>query len=1183
MPSTNQCIGSHYDELKQRVFYFNYNNNGYNGIYIYDMKSNAITPLLISYVDSAEDLFDFDPKYPIASVNIIYRPDAEGDILLWTDRLNRPMKLNILEATVSGKTYGTAWKKAYLTVARKMPLIAPLSTYQNAIDSAGVPIKINNLKNKLFQFSYRWVYKDNTKSCWSPWGKMSSPYSVDALSIESDPTKNNAIDSVIYTGPIDCSKIEISARETVANAFSDRMIVTTLDKTSLALSSDATYTYRFFNDSAYPFSDDIDPNQLFDYVPKKANAQELLNGNTIIYGGITEGNTYSGNLDMATTVVSVANGAGGTEIPMTISSYSSGRSYSYVFYGTPLTGDYVKLNFIITPDGSYPTYRYVEHTVTAGETFTQIIDDLQAKVVALGYTAIDITSSGNPGVTIGSSVGTDTITGSYTINYASTPSPTEINNAVYKSSSRYHFGIAYFDEYGVTSGVVTKDALKLTMPETASTSIGTVPFYIPQLTFKINSTPPSWAKYYSFVRTNNTTISEFKMMTTDQAAQDGTYGYLDISSYNKNTSGYPVYTHTKGDRIRIYGRSGTTFASVLDLPILEMVETRPVGSFTNLTGYFLKMQYDVANMSLWGTVGYNVYFIELYTPAIGSIDTASQVFYEFGETYNIITDANGASAHEGQTSNQVVGTNGLIALPTAPVASLVASAGNLGVGKYSYKVEFVTSIGNSMPSDASNVITTIAGSTQISLASIPLGPTGVSYTTTARKIYRTLVGGSTYKLVGTISNNTATTFTDNIADGSLTTLMPQPATFVFSKGDVYTRNRGGLYVIDKSVSDKYDSKISNIGRSLVIDDYSKETYFPTTIRYSYQYQQNTNINETNKFLYDKVDDYDRERGDIQRLKTRGRTLKVFQNRACGAVPILQNVMQTADGTNVIAQSGEILNKIQYYQGDYGIGNQYCSLAFSAQAEYFTDPILGCQVRLSNDGMTSITETYKAHFYFTDKIAKYQKTFIDTFGNSGNAKVLGVYDAFEEEFITAMQAGTIASPAETIPAYTFSFSETRNAYSSFYDYSPEWMECAGNVIITWKSGELWVHNNTNLYANFYGEQKTPSIKVIFNDNQNIKKHYNTITTLGNTTWVAPTTGNINTNMGQVSQLIQSDFKVKDDKYHASFKRDVNSTGGIYNGKVLKGSWIEITFSPVNPQNLVDLYYMELGILQPLNNR
>lgn len=57
---------------------------------------------------------------------------------------------------------------------------------------------------------------------------------------------------------------------------------------------------------------------------------------------------------------------------------------------------------------------------------------------------------------------------------------------------------------------------------------------------------------------------------------------------------------------------------------------------------------------------------------------------------------------------------------------------------------------------------------QASLSSIPIGPA----TVTSRKIYRPVASGSTYKLVTTIANNTATTYADNVADSSLGATAP---------------------------------------------------------------------------------------------------------------------------------------------------------------------------------------------------------------------------------------------------------------------------------------------------------------------------------------------------------------------------------------------------------------------------
>jgi hypothetical protein len=43
---TNTCIGSFYDQQKQRLFFFNHNSNGNNGIYIYNTIAGTIQTLL---------------------------------------------------------------------------------------------------------------------------------------------------------------------------------------------------------------------------------------------------------------------------------------------------------------------------------------------------------------------------------------------------------------------------------------------------------------------------------------------------------------------------------------------------------------------------------------------------------------------------------------------------------------------------------------------------------------------------------------------------------------------------------------------------------------------------------------------------------------------------------------------------------------------------------------------------------------------------------------------------------------------------------------------------------------------------------------------------------------------------------------------------------------------------------
>jgi len=1198
MPSTNQCIGSHYDELKQRVFYFNYNSSGYNGIYVYDVLTNAISPLLISYVDSSEDLFNFDPKYPIASVNILYRTEEDGDILHWTDRLNRPMKLNIKDATITGKTYGTDWKKSYLTVARPMPLMSPVCRY---VDDINTPI--NSLKNKLYQFKYRWVYKDNTKSTWGPWSKLFSPANADALSDDSISNINNRIDISVNTGSADCTHIEIGARHQIEEAFTDTMLIATISKNQLSIPSNNIYTYSFYNNNAYEFVDVEGDTLLFDYCPKTANAQELINGNIIAYGGIKEGNTFDRVLDLSSSVSTADNTAAlSLAMTKTPASYDTGnpsdkKRPALIFTFSGGLNGLVKIVIDVNSQGitGSPYEAQFVYTYTSGDTISSIVDYFYEDMNSSYFGCIkdsDVNNQVPPNsVMIYPIDEAISISGSFEI-FLSSFNITDISTAVFKHNSRYSFGLCYFDEFGVTNGVMTNENMSIITPETnISDNLGEEHLLIPKITFSVNHQPPSWAKYFSFVKTDNLTISDLTTIvcsnTIKGTGEGAGYVYFNINAYQKNTSKFPVYQFAKGDRVRIIGLKGgaTSSGIVKDCSVIDLVLggiTMPWKKVDDTDEYFIKVPYNSTFMTNYGNTGFKSFYLEIYTPEYYK-NSDTKLYYEFGETFQVGKDVNNNLIHEGHSQNQIFGSTSAIAAPTTNMTvALEPQAGNLGVGAYSYKVAFVKGTATSNPGEAVSV-TTVSGSRRVNISNIPLGPTG----TTARKIYRTAVGSNTYKLLTTISNNTATTYQDNIADSALGASIVQPAIFTFIRGDYYQKKRiepidgSPLFIIDKSVSDKFDSTVKNRGRAFVIDPFAKEIYFPSTIRYSLEYQQNTNINNTNRFNTSNIDDYDRQRGDIQRFVTRGNQLRVFQSRGCGMVPIYQNVMQTADGTDVVSQNEGVLNRIQYYQGEYGIGNQYCSLASSASADYFTDPIVGAQIRLSADGITSLTETFKAHYYFADKFTKYQKNVSDKFGNGGYAKILGVYDVFEEQFTTCMQGSS--DSGNPITDMTFSFYEPKNYYTSFYDYYPEWICNAGNLIITWRNGELWTHNNTSSYANFYGTQYSPSIRVVFNEQQNIKKHYNTLTTLGNTTWVSPTQGDIKTNLGQQSKLVQADFRIKDDKYHAALKRDMLSPGGLLNGNVLKGSWLELNLTPINPQNLVDLYYIDLSILQPLNNR
>lgn len=97
--------------------------------------------------------------------------------------------------------------------------------------------------------------------------------------------------------------------------------------------------------------------------------------------------------------------------------------------------------------------------------------------------------------------------------------------------------------------------------------------------------------------------------------------------------------------------------------------------------------------------------------------------------------------------------------------ALGSGAGNVDNGAHRYLATFYDASGETQAGDITDAITvsnkTVNG--KVSLSNIPLGGSNI----TGRKIYRTAANGSTYLLLATIANNTATTYTDDIADSAL--------------------------------------------------------------------------------------------------------------------------------------------------------------------------------------------------------------------------------------------------------------------------------------------------------------------------------------------------------------------------------------------------------------------------------
>lgn len=126
--------------------------------------------------------------------------------------------------------------------------------------------------------------------------------------------------------------------------------------------------------------------------------------------------------------------------------------------------------------------------------------------------------------------------------------------------------------------------------------------------------------------------------------------------------------------------------------------------------------------------------------------------------------------------------------------ALTTALGAAGVltGTYQYAVTFATATGETSVIVGNIASTSIAPSAQqVNLTNIPIS---ADSTVTSRKIYRTPAGGdfASLKLLTTINDNTTTTFTDNVADGSLGANM----NWKNSTGSLIFQNSGRVFLVD---------------------------------------------------------------------------------------------------------------------------------------------------------------------------------------------------------------------------------------------------------------------------------------------------------------------------------------------------------------------------------------------------
>ena len=337
-------------------------------------------------------------------------------------------------------------------------------------------------------------------------------------------------------------------------------------------------------------------------------------------------------------------------------------------------------------------------------------------------------------------------------------------------------------------------------------------------------------------------------------------------------------------------------------------------------------------------------------------------------------------------------------------------------------------------------------------------------------------------------NNTlsATRVTLNQANAGIS----NGTTLTFSSGLInITEASGDDWFIEESrIRGGYNNTSVDLGvKAYLVEDEPNQEHRFNTMIYSGIYNSRTGINNTNQFsiaesITRSVDPSNRS---IQRLHAEDTNLIIFQETKVSRSLIDKDAIYSAEGGAAITTTPLVIGQNIAYAGNFGISTNPESFAVYGYRKYFVDRERNVVLRLSQDGISEISN-YGMMDFFRDKLS--------LVGSTG--KIIGGWDMHNKVYTLSLQ------PVST-DKFTLTFDEAVLGWTSFFSFFPSSMISLDSNFYSFKEGKIFQHymlaaGNTDR-ARYYGVTYPSDVTFIFNSQKSVVKNFNTINYEGSPGW------------------------------------------------------------------------------------
>lgn len=271
---------------------------------------------------------------------------------------------------------------------------------------------------------------------------------------------------------------------------------------------------------------------------------------------------------------------------------------------------------------------------------------------------------------------------------------------------------------------------------------------------------------------------------------------------------------------------------------------------------------------------------------------------------------------------------------------------------------------------------------------------------------------------------------------------------------------------------KYDlnTVLSNLGRPNAISENAREEDRLASMIASEPYVADTDFNGLSSFNLGLIPfkDLDKEDGPIQFVNAEDTNVEVYQEDKTSRVLYKKNVLTTATGDRQVTQTediwGEQIRSIQ----EYGMSHPE-SYAEWGGHRYYVDAKRGVVLRKGGDGQTEVSSYGLLDFFH------------DILGRNKNNVIRGYYEPKYNNYVVVI--GTDDH---------ISFAERNNGWEHRYSFFPDRVVNDGLDVYSFKDGFFYKHDaDENNYNTFYGNTANTTVKIFFNDANDMVKTVNAL--------------------------------------------------------------------------------------------